>query len=171
MKNTPLIIVFLLSVLSCFSQDQSNQLPERYIVFNDSIMEIQTEFSNGLIIFTLPSPYNSTLYRPVAVPRFVTTRRTMKVCVNKLSKDEMLAQLIARLSKSPDKKDKAQSVNYLKDLALFIYLSNNNTVRLPQLSRNLIAEWEKANISFKEELKLAMKYLSLADSFQQQQLR
>lgn len=145
------MMLFLCSVFSSFTQDIESQLP------------IGTKFSNGLIIFTLPSAYHTAQFRPLAVPRFVTTRRTMQLSAGTPDHDALIALLTARLSKPPKDNDRAETVNYLKDIALFIYLSNNNTTKLPLLARNLLSKWEEKNISFREELKLVKEYLRLAD--------
>lgn len=132
-------------------QDNSVQLP------------IETQFTNGLIVFILPSPYSSPSFRPMAIPRFVTTLRTMKVHPNTLSKDELIAELNKRLTVSQENADRTEALDYLKNIALYIYLCNNNTLAIPHQARTALDKWNKVHISFKEELKLVTEYLKMAD--------
>lgn len=151
MKTIFLMVILVVAGLKAMPQDNSGQLP------------IETQFTNGLIVFTLPSPYSSPSFRPMAIPRFVTTLRTMKVHPNTLSKDELIAELKKRLSVTIDEANQTESLDYLKNIALFIYISNNNTSNIPQQSRTALDEWNKSNVSFKEELKLVAEYLKMAD--------
>ncbi len=152
MRKITLIIIVILSGLRAVPQDNNVQIP------------IETEFKNGMIIFTLPSPYSSPEYRPMAIPRFVTTLRTMKLPPYSPSKAELISELKRRLSVSQQKTDKDIAMEYLKNIALYIYLNNNDTSAIPQQARTSLAEWSKANISFKEEVKLVVDYLKMADN-------
>lgn len=151
MKTFFLMVILVVTGLQAMPQDYSGQLP------------IETQFTNGLIVFTLPSPYSSPSFRPMAIPRFVTTLRTMKVHPNTLSKDELIAELNKRLTVSQENADRTEALDYLKNIALYIYLCNNNTSAIPQQAKTALDEWNKANISFKEELKLVTEYLKMAD--------
>ncbi|HLN52855.1 MAG TPA: hypothetical protein VK212_04050, partial [Lentimicrobium sp.] len=104
-------------------------------------------------------------FRPMAIPRFVTTLRTLKVYPNTLSRVQLLDELQKRLSVIKESSDKTEALDYLKNIALYIYLSNNNVTNLPQQARTNLDRWSKANISFKEELKLVTEYLRMADEF------
>ena len=87
----------------------------------------------------------------------------MKVHPNTLSKDELIDELKKRLTVSQENADRTEALDYLKNVALYIYLCNNNTSAIPQQARTALDEWNKANISFKEELKLVTEYLKMAD--------
>ncbi|HLN53843.1 MAG TPA: hypothetical protein VK212_09050 [Lentimicrobium sp.] len=152
MRTITLVVIFILAGLKAMPQDNTTQIP------------IETEFKNGLIIFTLPSPYSSPEFRPMAIPRFVTTLRTLKVYPNTLSRVQLLEELQRRLSVTKEGSDNTEALDYLKNIALFIYLSNNNVTNLPSQARTNLNRWSKANISFKEELKLVREYLRMADA-------
>lgn len=151
MRKITILVIFILTGLAALPQDNMVQIP------------IETEFKNGLIIFTLPSPYSSPEFRPMAIPRFVTTLRTLIVYPNTPSKDGLLIELQKRLSIPQEGTDKTEAIDYLKNIALYIYMSNNNVTNLPQKARTALNDWNKANISFKEELKLVTEYLRMAD--------
>jgi hypothetical protein len=153
MRTFTILVLLILVSLKAVSQENDIQIP------------INTEFKDGLIVFTLPTPYSSPEYRPVAVPRFVTTQRTMKVYPDSPTKDVLLKVLHQRISIPQDEANRTESVDYLKNIALYIYLSNNDVTLIPQLARTTLTGWSKANISFKEELKLVTDYLRMADAF------
>ncbi|MBW6491091.1 MAG: hypothetical protein K0B15_07855 [Lentimicrobium sp.] len=129
MKRIYSTVAFLLIAICLYAQQSGNLMP------------IKVDFREGLIVFTIPPPYHTQNIRPMSVPGFVTSIRTMVMQQYSPSKDEMLSELEARTSNMPVGANNETRLAFAKDVALYIYISNNNTTKLPEKARQAIETW------------------------------
>ncbi len=151
MKLLTLLLLNFILCLPAFPQNADKQLP------------VTVEFSDNMILITLPRQYRDPSILPMTIPNFVQHLWTPKMAEFAPKKHEMVKMLILRLDQDPDV-IAGHEMDYIKNIALYLFLSNNDVNALPQKARVLLNEWNKANISFKEEAKLVSDYLKMADS-------
>jgi len=152
MKKKFLTIALIFSALLSYSQ-QNTSLP------------IKVDFREGLIVFTIPPPYHTPNIRPMAVPGFVTSLRTMVMQQYSPSKDEMLRVLEERTANLPVAADNEARLSFAKDVALYIYISNNNTSKLPEKARQAIETWNIATETYaiRTQIGLVKDYIMFGD--------
>ncbi|MCB9014166.1 MAG: hypothetical protein H6541_00060 [Lentimicrobiaceae bacterium] len=152
MKKELLVIVLIFIALTSYSQ-QGNPLP------------IKVDFRQGLIVFTIPPPYHTQNIRPMAVPGYVTSMRTMVMQQYSPAKDEILSELEERTSNVPGTTNNETRLAFAKDVALYIYISNNNTTKLPEKARQAIETWntDADAYAIKTEIGLVKDYIQFGD--------
>ncbi|MCB9023934.1 MAG: hypothetical protein H6542_05215 [Lentimicrobiaceae bacterium] len=152
MKKELLVIVLIFIALTSYSQ-QGNPMP------------IKVDFREGLIVFTIPPPYHTQNIRPMAVPGYVTSMRTMVQQKYSPTKDEMLRVLEERTASMPVAADNETRLSFAKDVALYIYISNNNTTKLPEKVRQAIETWntDADAYAIKREIGLVKDYIQFGD--------
>jgi len=111
MKRIYTTVALLLLTICLFAQQPGKQMP------------IKVDFREGLIVFTIPPPYHTQNIRPMAVPGYVTSMRTMVMQQYSPSKDEMLRVLEERTANLPVAADNETRLAFAKDVALYIYIS------------------------------------------------
>lgn len=128
-------------------------------------MPIKVDFREGLIVFTIPPPYHTQNIRPMAVPGFVTSLRTMVMQQYSPSKDELLRVLEERIAGVPVAADNETRLAFAKDVALYIYISNNNTTKLPEKARQAIETWNSApeTYAIRTQIGLVKDYIVFGD--------
>lgn len=128
-------------------------------------MPIKVDFREGLIVFTIPPPYHTPNIRPMAVPGFVTSMRTMVMQQYSPSKDEMLRVLEERTANLPVAADNEARLSFAKDVALYVYISNNNTSKLPEKARQAIETWINApeTYAIRTQIGLVKDYIMFGD--------
>jgi hypothetical protein len=153
MKRIYSTIALLLLTICLFAQQSGNPLP------------IKVDFREGLIVFTIPPPYHTQNIRPMAVPGFVTSIRTMVMQQYSPSKDELLRVLEVRTAGVPDAADNETRLAFAKDVALYIYISNNNTTKLPEKARQAIETWNTApeTYAIRTQIGLVKDYIQFGD--------
>lgn len=130
----------------------------------NSEIPIELKITNDLIVFTLPPPYHKAEYKPIAKPRFVATLRTLVMKEHNPSKKEMLEILQSNLAIPPAENSDEERLAYLKNICLFIYLGNNCTLQLPEITRELVSKWTADDaFRFIKEAKLVSDYISFGD--------
>jgi hypothetical protein len=153
MKRIYSTIALLLLTICLFAQQPENPMP------------IKVDFKEGLIVFTIPPPYHTQNIRPMAVPGFVTSLRTMVMQKYSPSKDELLRVLEERTAGVPVAADNENRLAFAKDVALYIYISNNNTTKLPAKARQAIETWITAPEAYaiRAQIGLVKEYIQFGD--------
>ncbi|HCT71970.1 MAG TPA: hypothetical protein DF409_14375 [Bacteroidales bacterium] len=153
MKRIYLTVALLLLTICLFAQQSGKQMP------------IKVDFREGLIVFTIPPPYHTPNIRPMAVPGFVTSMRTMVMQQYSPSKDEMLRVLEERTANLPVAADNEARLSFAKDVALYVYISNNNTSKLPEKARQAIETWINApeTYAIRTQIGLVKDYIMFGD--------
>ena len=158
MKRKYLTVALLLFTICLYAQQSGNPMP------------IKVDFREGLIVFTIPPPYHTQNIRPMAVPGYVTSIRTMVMQQYSPSKDEILSELEERTSNVPVATNNETRLAFAKDVALYIYISNNNTTRLPEKARQAIETWntEADAYAIKTEIGLVKDYIQFGDQIMEE---
>jgi len=158
MKRKYLTVALLLFTICLYAQQPGNPMP------------IKVDFREGLIVFTIPPPYHTQNIRPMAVPGYVTSIRTMVMQQYSPSKDEILSELEERTSNVPVATNNETRLAFAKDVALYIYISNNNTTRLPEKARQAIETWntEADAYAIKTEIGLVKDYIQFGDQIMEE---
>lgn len=144
--------LILISLVWSSSFAQNNRIP------------IEVKITNDLIVFTLPPPYHKAEYKPIAKPRFVAILRTLIMSEYNPSKKELLEMLKSNINNPPTANNDDERLAYLKNICLFIYLGNNNTLQLPAIARELISKWNADNaFKFSKEAKVVSDYIHFGD--------
>lgn len=153
MKRKYLTVALLLFTICLYAQQPGNPMP------------IKVDFRQGLIVFTIPPPYHTQNIRPMAVPGYVTSMRTMVMQQYSPSKDEMLRVLEEKTASMPVAADNETRLSFAKDVALYIYISNNNTTKLPEKARHAIETWntDADAYAIKTEIGLVKDYIQFGD--------
>jgi hypothetical protein len=153
MKRIYTTVALLLLTICLFAQQPGKQMP------------IKVDFREGLIVFTIPPPYHTQNIRPMAVPGYVTSMRTMVMQQYSPSKDEMLRVLEERTANLPVAADNETRLAFAKDVALYIYISNNNTSKLPEKARWAIETWNTApeTYAIRIQIGLVKDYIQFGD--------
>lgn len=153
MKRIYSAVALLLLTICLFAQQSENPLP------------IKVDFREGLIVFTIPPPYHTQNIRPMAVPGFVTSMRTMVQQEYSPKKDELLRVLEERTAGVPVAADNETRLAFAKDVALYLYISNNNTTKLPEKARKTIEAWNSApeTYAIRTQIGLVKEYIGFGD--------
>jgi hypothetical protein len=158
MKRIYSTVALLLLTICLYAQQSGNPMP------------IKVDFREGLIVFTIPPPYHTQNIRPMAVPGYVTSMRTMVMQQYSPAKDEILSELEERTSNVPGTTNNETRLAFAKDVALFIYISNNNTTKLPEKAREAIEIWNTDSDAYaiKTEIGLVKDYIQFGDQIMEE---
>lgn len=153
MKKIYLIIALFTLAICLFAQQTGNTLP------------VKVDFKEGLIVIIIPPPYHTQNIRPMAVPGFVTSIRTMIQQQYTPPKEVMIELLQKQITNEPQITDNEIKLKFAKEVALYIYLSNNNTTNLPDKARLAIRKWnsDADTYAIRNEIGLVNEYITFGD--------
>jgi hypothetical protein len=126
-------------------------------------LPIDVKLKKNNIVFTIPPPYNEPQYKPVAIPNFVIIHESQEIHEYRPAKNELLAQLEEELARVPLNEDRESEIEYLENIALYLYIADNNVKRLPNQARILTSEWCQKE-TLQSEAGLIKRYIEAADS-------